>query len=110
VAKAILERHAAVLNEDLPTIYRQIARDNLEAAERVLDAIEATFEVISQQPECGVVYRTRTKQLQTVRMFPVTGFSKYLIFYRVESDKVRILYVVRGARHLLRLFRREPRS
>lgn len=43
-------------------------------------------------------------------MLPVTRFHDYLIFYRFESDVVRILYVTHGARDLLRLFRRESRG
>lgn len=43
-------------------------------------------------------------------MLPVNGFPKYLIFYRIEADAVRVLYVLHGARHLRRFFRREPRA
>jgi plasmid stabilization system protein ParE len=43
-------------------------------------------------------------------MFPVSGFPNYLVFYRVETASIRILYVTHGARHLLRLFRRESRE
>lgn len=109
VAKARVERHPAVIADDLPAIYEHIAEDNPEAAERVLKAIGATFDLISDQPECGVLYRTRNRELQSIRMLPVTGYSNYLIFYRVHAEAVRILYVVHGARHLLRLFRRDVR-
>ena len=110
MAKASIERHPAVLQTDLPGIYAQIAQDDLATAERVIEALNATFEQIANQPECGVVYRTRNRRLQSVRMLPVTGFSNYLVFYGVEGPTIRILYVVHGARHLVRLFRREPRS
>ncbi len=43
-------------------------------------------------------------------MLPVSGFNNYLIFYRIEADAVRVLYVVHGARHLLRFFRQEKRQ
>lgn len=45
-----------------------------------------------------------------MRMLPVNGFTNYLIFYRIDAEAVRILYVVHGARHLPRLFRGEIRS
>ena len=38
------------------------------------------------------------------------GFPNYLVFYRIGAEAVRVLYVVHGARHLPRLFRREPRA
>ena len=99
-----LERHAAVIAEDLPHIYASVARDNPAAAERVLDAVEATFEQLTRQPECGVTYRSRDRNLPDVRMLPVIGFANYLVFYRIEAEAVRILYVVHGAacRHLAR--------
>lgn len=105
-----LERHPAVIGDDLPGIYAYIARDNPAAAERILDAVEATFSQITKQPECGVPYPTRNPQMKTVRMLPVSGFHNYLVFYRIEGDAVRVLYVVHGARHLLRFFRRERRD
>ena len=43
-------------------------------------------------------------------MLPVNDFANYLIFYRLEADAIRVLYVVHGARHLPRLFRREARE
>ena len=105
-----IERHPAVVEDDLPGIYAYIARENPAAAERVLDAVEATLAQIAEQPECGVPYSTRNPQIKAVRMLPVRDFNNYLVFYRVEGDAVRVLYVVHGARHLLRLFRRERRE
>ncbi len=105
-----LERHPAVITEDLPDIYASIARENPAAAERVLDGIKLTFAQLTQLPECGVTYRSRNRSLPDVRMLPVIGFANYLVFYRVEVEAVRILYVVHGARHLPRFFQREPRG
>lgn len=105
-----LERHAAVIEEDLPAIYAHIARDNPAAAERVIEAVEVSLQQIAAQPECGVVYPVRNSLSPAVRMLPVIGFNNYLIFYRIEGDAVRVLYVVHGARHLPRLFRREGRA
>ena len=103
-----IERHPAVLDEDLPEIYAHIARDNPAAAERLLDAVEEVFGQIAAQPEIGVHYPSRNPQMKALRMLPISG--NHLVFYRVESDSVRVLYLVHGARHMPRLFRREPRS
>ena len=104
-----LERHPAVIGDDLPGIYAHIARDNPAAAERVLDAVAATFAQIAAQPESGVPYPTRNTQMKAIRMLPVSGFNNYLVFYRIDGDAVRVLYVVHGARHLPRLFQQERR-
>ena len=71
-----MERHPAVIVHDLPEIYARIAQDNVGAAERVLDAVEATFAQISTQPECGVPYPTRIPRMKAVRMLPVRGFNE----------------------------------
>jgi plasmid stabilization system protein ParE len=110
VVKARIERHPAVIQQDLPDIYGFIAGRDPAAAERVLDAVEKTFDQLAQHPECGVPYSTRNRRLQALRMFPLIGFHDYLVFYRVESESIRILYVTHGARYLLRLFRRESRE
>lgn len=105
-----IERHPAVIAEDLPGIYAFIARDNPDAADRVLDAIEATLQHLSAYPQSGTLYPTRAPSLKAVRMLPVIDFQNYLIFYGVEAEAVRVLYIVHGARHLPRLFQRERRS
>jgi len=105
-----IESHGAVLADDLPGIHAFIARDDRAAADRVLEGVQSTFDQLAQQPECGVGYPTRHPELRDVRMLPVHGFPNYLVFSRIEADAVRILYIVHGARHLPRLFRREPRS
>lgn len=105
-----LERHPAVVAEDLPRLYAFIARDDPAAAERLLKGVALTFAMLTRQPECGVPYRTRNPNLPRVRMLPVTGFENYLVFYKLEAEVVRILYVLHGARHLQQLFRREPRA
>jgi plasmid stabilization system protein ParE len=110
VAEARVERHSAVIEQNLPDIYAFIAQRDPTAAEHVLDAVEETFRQLARQPDCGVLYPTRNRKLQALRMLPVTGLHNYLVFYRTEAESVRILYVTHGARHLLRLFRRESRE
>ena len=110
MAETRIKRHSAVVEQDLPDIYAFIAQHDPAAAERVLDAVEATFRQLTQQPDCGVPYPTRNRKLQGLRMFPVTGFHNYLVFYRVETEAVHILYVTHGARRLFRLFRHESRD
>ena len=110
MGEARIERHSAVVEQDLPAIYSFIAQHDVAAAERVLDAVEETFRQLAQQSDCGVLYPTRNRKLQGLRMFPITGFRNYLVFYRVETLSIHILYVTHGGRHLLRLFRRESRE
>jgi toxin ParE1/3/4 len=111
VARARVERHPAVIEKDLPGLYSFIAQQDRAAAERLLDAVEETFAQLTRHPDSGAFYPTRKPKLRALRMLPVIGFHDYLIFYRLEQNGVvHILYVTHGARHLLRLFRRESRT
>lgn len=105
-----LERHPAVVAEDLPAIYAYIARDDPSAAERVLEAIGATLEQIATRPEIGVRYATKRNAFRDLRMLPVDRFPVYLVFYRITAEAVRVLYVSHGARHFPRVFQRERRD
>lgn len=58
----------------------RVYRTRQSAAERVLDAVEATFEQLTRQPESGAANKSRNRNLPDVRMFPVIGFAKYLVF------------------------------
>ena len=62
-----IERHPTVIEEDLPDIYGFIARDNPAAAERVLDAVEATLANLLARPESGVPYPTQNPRLKVLR-------------------------------------------
>jgi toxin ParE1/3/4 len=105
-----IERHPAVIEDDLPDIYAYIARDRPDVAERVLEAVSDTFALIAEHPESGILYPAAKPDLGCVRMLPVTGWNQYLIFYRIDAEAIRILYVVHGARHLPRLFGNRPRD
>lgn len=50
-----IERHPEVIGEDLPVIYSFVAKNNEIAAERVLDAIGDTFDLLAQEPDAGVL-------------------------------------------------------
>jgi toxin ParE1/3/4 len=104
-----IERHPAVIEEDLPVVYSFVAKSDEIAAERVLNAIGDTFELLAQEPDVGVLYRTANPKLHGVKMMPVTRYRNYLVFYRIAADHVRILYVVHGARNLVHFFAETPR-
>ena len=105
-----LEQHPAVQEEDLADIYLFISKDDLEAAGRVIDAVIETFDLLVREPNAGVLYRTENSKLRGVKMMPVARYRNYLVFYRTAADYVRILYVVHGARNLVRFFADAPRE
>lgn len=84
---------------DLAEIRDYIAEQNVDAAERLLDAIEATCNRFGDLPKIG---RTRDDLLPGIRVFPVE--KNYAVFYRIADDAVEIVRVVHAARDFNRLF------
>ena len=60
---------------DLKNHWVYIARDNLPAADRLLDAVEETFRLIADNPDLGS--QRSFRKVVGVRSRAVTGFRKY---------------------------------
>ena len=84
--------------DDVESIKRYIATDNLDAANRFGPAVLAAWDVLLAFPYIG---RPRTfKRAAGVRSWRVPGFKNYLIFYRVKGEAVDVLAVLEGHRDL----------
>jgi toxin ParE1/3/4 len=94
-------RLAPEAETDLDDIWCYVAREsgNVGIADRLIDSITTHFFSLSRYPHMG---RRRDEDLRPgLRSFSV---GQYLIFYRVESDDVLILRVIRGSRNIEVLF------
>ena len=98
MTRPILRERLAEL--DLNGHVDYIAADNETAATRFIDAVEKAFRLLSQMPEIGTQRRFRSPRLEGVRFWPIPGFEKYLIFYRVVDEAVQVLRVLHGARDI----------
>jgi plasmid stabilization system protein ParE len=87
---------------DLKGHWQYIARDNVEAADRLLRAAEDTFNFIAEHPTLGS--QRSFRKIVGVRSRAVTGFKNYLVFYQMRGERVVILRVLHGMRDLPRLF------
>lgn len=90
----------AAADEDLNDIWDFIAADNLEAADRVLDAIEAAFHRLAAGPATGH-YREEVAD----RRHRFASVFSYLIVYRWETRPLQIIRVLHGARDIERVLR-----
>jgi toxin ParE1/3/4 len=88
---------------DLVEISVYIGRDSLEAARRFRQAAQETFRQIAAMPGIGQPCPTENPELAGMRCVFVTGFSKYLVFYRPAGRAVEVVRVVHGARDLKQL-------
>ena len=83
---------------DLDEIWLHIAKDNVAAADRVIDRIEAAENRLAEFPQIG---QARPEIRAGLRHWPVGG---YLMFYRVAEEELTVVRVVHGARDLPELF------
>ena len=88
---------------DLADCANYIAKDNPEAARRLLAATESTCEALALQPAMGQEEGFRKRA--GIRSWRVDGFENYLVFYRVNPDSVEILRLLHAARNLPRILR-----
>jgi len=101
---AILITPAA--ENDLINIWLYIARDNQDAADRVYEAAENTFESILAAPRMGTLYQAKRPRLEGVRFFPISNFRNYVIYYREHPQGIEILRVLHA--HMDKKKRLEP--
>lgn len=84
-----------------------IARDDLDAAIRFLDAVEETFRYLAESPDVGNPCHFRRAALTGLKRWHVRGFPKHLIFYFASETEVEIVRVLHAARDWETLLDRE---
>lgn len=87
-------KRTALAEADLIEIWLYISQDSPNAAERLLDDIEATCLLLAKHPQLGVA---RPEIGNECRIFPV---GRYLILYRITPNGIEVVRVSHGARRL----------
>ena len=95
---------APCIEDELWAIWEFIAKDNPEAATRVVEAAYESFKSLANSPRLGRLRSFRNPLLKGIRSWRVSGFENYLIFYRPMTGGVQILHVYHGARDIEALF------
>ena len=85
----------------LDRIAAYIAEDSgLSTGIRFLGAAESAFAALNSMPRIGNSREFRNPALSGLRMWPIPGFVKILIFYRQVGDGIEIVRVLHGARDI----------
>lgn len=92
---------------DVVDLATRIGRDSVTAANRFLDACEATFDFLARSPQIGGIYPTKNPRLVDLRVFRVKGFPNHLAFYLERANAIEIVRVVHGARDLEAILQEE---
>ena len=95
-----------IARQDLFDCAEHIARDNLEAALRFLEAADRSFERLALNPLIGRKRSFQHRMLAGVRSSLVEGFENYVIFYLYTNEGVDVIRVLLGARELEPLLRK----
>jgi toxin ParE1/3/4 len=85
---------------ELSAIWDYIAIDNLDAADRFLEAAYGTFQELARMPGMGRARAFPHARLHHLRSFRIHGFENYLIFYSPIHDGIEVFHVLHGARDL----------
>jgi toxin ParE1/3/4 len=84
--------------DDLLDIWSFIARDNLEAADRVETAVFRACDLLAGSPLAGRMRKDVTSL--PLRFRVVHPYSNYLIVYDPEKKPLQIVRILHGARDL----------
>lgn len=95
---------APVVEDELWEIWGYIARDNPDAAARVIDAAYDNFKLLAARPALGRLRKFHNPRLKGVRSRVLSGFDNYVIFYRPMPDGIQVLHIYHGARDIEALF------
>lgn len=90
----ILKRPKAILsiNEQIDWIIEE----NPEAALHFVESLEISFALLEKNPEIERPLRAISRRLTGVRIWRVSDFTKYLIFYRSIQEGIEIFDVIHG--------------
>ncbi|MBI5094031.1 MAG: type II toxin-antitoxin system RelE/ParE family toxin [Candidatus Hydrogenedentes bacterium] len=96
-----------IAKRDIIELADYIARDSLEAAEQFIVAVVAAFRFLTQTPGAGARRDYLDPSLTGLRIWPVRGFEKHLVFYRETVEGLEIVRVLHATRDIEALFRSE---
>lgn len=89
---------------DLAEAATFIARDNLGAALRFLEAADEAMQKLAEMPGMGRARDFDNPSFGDVRSWPIKRFDNYLLFYRPIAHGIEVLRVIHGARDIDTIF------
>jgi len=103
--KALPVLFTALAEEDLDQIESYIMAEDPAAAGRVRTAIVQESIRLGAMPAKGMALLDPRGDLEMgVRLWPVTRYRNYLILYRIEPMKIRVLRILNAAQDWTRYF------
>jgi toxin ParE1/3/4 len=94
-------------DEDLDIQFEYLAIEaGLETAQRFLEAVRRTCTVLLENPHMGSPRSFADQRLRGLRVWPVQGFRRQLVFYIASARGIEVIRLLHGSRDAERLFTR----
>jgi toxin ParE1/3/4 len=87
-------------HRDLEEIADYLAQRSVPSAIRFSHRSAESFDILLSNPSLGSPFEISNPLLQGLRVWPIKGFRKYLVFYRPREYGIEILRVLHGARDI----------
>ena len=101
--KRLHVRPAATWDVEETSLY-YFVKQGERLSRRFEEAVGKTFERILESPLAGAPEEFLSPKLSGLRMWPVGGFEKHLVFYRPTDDGIEVVRVLHGARDIEAIF------
>lgn len=69
-------------------------------AARFVNGYEKTLTFVADFPDLGIPWESEERRLNSVRVKPIQGFDKYLVFYRLSGNDVFVLRIFHGHQNI----------
>ena len=89
---------------DIAEIGFYYTQRNRDVENRFYLAVDQTIRILAESPELGKRCRFRNPATRGMRVWQVTGFPNYLIFYRSNGNVLEVKRIFHGARNFTRIF------
>jgi len=93
--------------QDLAEIFDYFDLHSETVADRFYVAVEKTVQQLLNFPELGERCRFHRPEAKGMRVWQVSGFSNYLIFYRINGDMLEVKRFLHGARNYAKIFNKK---
>ena len=99
----LVKRAAAFF--DLDGHAEVLQKQGAALALRFLDAADETMRELAANPALAGLWESDDPALKDIRVRPIRGFKRHLIFYRVRKGRIEILRVLHAAQDIENLLR-----
>ncbi len=86
--------------KDLADAAVYVGRSDPAVADRFLHAVEETLAKVLEMPGTGSLWDSPESELAEVRWKAVSGFEKWLLFYRATAHGIEVIRILYSSRDI----------